>query len=319
VFDATTLAKPQFVGVQTLEYPNLAELVPFIDWGPFFSTWELKGKYPEILQDPTVGPEATRLFADAQAMLQRIVQENWFRPKAVVGIFPANSLPDDCIAVYTDENRTQELLRLQTLRQQLQKAPGIPSYALSDFIAPYGSVPDFIGAFAVTAGPEADEIAKRYEADHDDYQAILVKALADRIAEAMAEHLHHRVRAEFWGYAPEEHLSIEQLVSESYRGIRPAPGYPAQPDHTEKGTLWQLLGVEERIGLSLTESYAMFPAASVSGLYFAHPEARYFGVGQIQPDQVQEYAERKNLEVAAMERWLAPLLAYDPAPRVLAV
>jgi 5-methyltetrahydrofolate--homocysteine methyltransferase len=267
-----------------------------------------------ILDDDIVGEAARGLFNDAQAMLSQMIKENWLQTKAVVGFFPANADGDD-IVVYTDETRTKERARLFTLRQQMDKGGADkPNVALSDFIAAPGQA-DYIGAFAVTAGHGEIEVSERFKAAHDDYSAIMVKALADRFAEAFAEALHHKVRTQLWGYAPAEALSIEEMIAEKYGGIRPAPGYPAQPDHTEKTTLFDLLDARELAGMDLTESLAMTPPASVSGLYFAHPEAAYFGVGRIEADQVGDYARRKGWPIETAERWLSPILAYDPLQR----
>jgi len=290
-------------------YP-LAELVPFIDWSPFFATWELAGKYPAILDDDKVGAAARGLYKDAQALLSKIVGEGWFDAGAVVGFWPANAVGDD-IHVYADETRTQRIATFHTLRQQLARREGRANTALADFVAPAG-VPDYLGAFTVTAGIGEDEVANRFKAAHDDYGAIMVKALADRLAEAFAERMHQRVRRELWGFAADETLGSADLIAEKYRGIRPAPGYPAQPDHTEKGTLFGLLDGEGAIGVKLTESFAMWPGASVSGLYFSHPQSHYFGVGRIERDQVEDYAARKGWTIAEAEKWLAPILNYDP-------
>ena len=286
---------------------SLEELVPFIDWSPFFHTWELRGRYPAILDDP----KAKELFDDAQKLLQRIVAEKLLTARAVYGFFPANSVGDD-IQLYTDDTRTKVLTTLHTLRQQMDKPAGQFNHALSDFIAPKSTgLPDYLGAFAVTTGHGTDELAKHFEKDHDDYNSIMTKALADRLAEAFAECLHKRAREE-WGYGKTENLTHEDLIKEQYRGIRPAAGYPACPDHTEKGLLWELLDVEKRTGIKLTESYAMWPASSVSGLYFAHPEAKYFGVGKIDRDQVLDYHLRKGMDLQTVERWLGPNLNYEP-------
>jgi 5-methyltetrahydrofolate--homocysteine methyltransferase len=307
-----TPPKPGFIGTKVLDDYPIAELVPYIDWTPFFSTWELAGQFPAILDDPKVGPAARSLYDDALGMLDKILAENWFKAGAVIGFWPANAEGDD-ILVYADDARTKPIATLHTLRQQLSKREGRANAALSDLIAPRASGrADYIGGFTVTAGIGEDEIADRFKRANDDYSAIMVKALADRLAEAFAERLHQRVRKEFWGYEPNENLTNAQLIREEYRGIRPAPGYPAQPDHTEKGTLFRLLG-SERIGVKLTESFAMWPGAAVSGLYFSHPEAEYFGVGKIERDQVEDYARRKGWTVAECERWLAPILNYDPA------
>jgi 5-methyltetrahydrofolate--homocysteine methyltransferase len=303
--------RPSFTGTRAfVDYP-LAELVPYIDWTPFFMTWELKGTYPSILEDAQVGAAARNLFEDAQAMLARMVEEKWIAGSAVVGFWPANRDGDD-IALFTDETRTAELTRLHGLRQQMSRRSERPNHCISDFVAPLGT-PDWIGGFAVTAGIGEDELAKRFERANDDYNSILSKALADRLAEAFAERMHALVRRELWGYAPEEAFTPAELIKEPYRGIRPAPGYPAQPDHTEKATLFGLLDAERQAGIKLTESFAMWPGAAVSGLYFSHPESAYFGVGKIERDQVEDYAVRKGWSVAEAERWLAPILAYDPA------
>jgi len=305
---------PSFLGVRAFDSWDLGDLADHIDWTPFFASWELIGRYPLILEDEIVGQAAKDLFADAQAMLNRIVDEKWFTARGVVGFWPANAVGDD-IAVYADESRTDELARFHTLRQQIKKSNGKPNLALSDFVADTGH--DYIGAFAVTAGHGELEIAKRFRDAGDDYSAILATALADRLAEAFAEALHRKVRTELWGYAPDEALDVDALIAEQYQGIRPAPGYPAQPDHTEKATLFRILNAEENAGMALTESYAMTPPASVSGLYFGHPGSHYFGVGKIDRDQVEDYARRKGWDVATAERWLAPILNYQPdrAPR----
>jgi 5-methyltetrahydrofolate--homocysteine methyltransferase len=307
--------KPSFLGARVFATYDVAELVPYIDWTPFFQTWEFKGRYPALLDDPERGAAARQLLEDAQAMLARIVEERWFNPKAVIGFWPANSIGDD-IALYTGEGRVERLATLHTLRQQLTRRDGKANVALSDFVAPEGSgKADYIGAFVVTAGAQEAKISERFARANDDYGAIMVKALADRLAEAFAERMHARVRREFWGYAADENLTPEQLVAEDYRGIRPAPGYPAQPDHTEKATIFRLLEAEKRTGVALTESYAMTPASSVSGLYFAHPQAHYFGVAKVERDQVEDYAERKGVAIAEIERWLRPVLNYEPAAR----
>ncbi len=292
-------------------YP-LAELVRYIDWGPFFKAWELAGKFPQILDDAIVGGEATRLYGDANAMLKQIVSEKWLRARAVIGFYPANTVGDDDIELYTDDTRAEVRTVFHTLRQQIAHRGDAPNFALADFIAPRDSgVADYLGAFAVTAGIGIEERVAAFEADHDDYNSILLKALADRLAEAFAERMHERVRQEFWGYASAESLSSEELIREEYRGIRPAPGYPACPDHTGKALLWALLDPAGNAGMTLTESFAMLPTASVSGLYFAHPGARYFGIGKIGRDQVADYARRKGITVSEVERWLAPVLGYD--------
>jgi 5-methyltetrahydrofolate--homocysteine methyltransferase len=306
--------RPAFLGVKTLaDYP-LAELVDYIDWTPFFSTWELTGKYPAILDDAKFGEAARALHADAREMLGKIVAERWFRAAAVIGLWPANAAGDD-IHVFADESRAQPIAALHTLRQQLARREGRANVALADFIAPRErGVSDYIGAFTVTAGLGEDARAERFKGANDDYSSIMVKALADRLAEALAERMHARVRREFWGYAGDEMLSPAEMIAEKYRGIRPAPGYPAQPDHTEKATLFRLLDSEARIGVRLTESFAMWPGASVCGLYFSHPQSHYFGVGRIERDQVEDYAKRKSWSIAEAERWLAPILNYDPSP-----
>jgi 5-methyltetrahydrofolate--homocysteine methyltransferase len=307
--------KPSFVGTRTFSAYDLADLARHIDWSPFFASWELIGRYPQILEDDIVGEAARDLFKDAQVMLQRIIGEQWFEARGVVGFWPANSDGDD-VVLWTDETRTTELARLHSLRQQMakdkkQEDGGRANVALADFIAPIGTKPDWIGGFAVTAGHGEAEIAKAFKDKGDDYSAIMAAALADRLAEAFAEALHRRVRTELWGYAPDEAWDIDQMIAEQYRGIRPAPGYPAQPDHTEKGTLFKLLDAEAATGLMLTESYAMYPTAAVSGLYFSHPESHYFGVGRIEKDQVEDYARRKGWPVAEAERWLGPILNYE--------
>jgi 5-methyltetrahydrofolate--homocysteine methyltransferase len=303
---------PRVPGIQVFaDYP-VKELLGYIDWMPFFNAWELTGKFPDVLTDPVVGEAASNLYADARSMLQVLVEERWLTARAIVGLFPASSRGDD-VEIYTDEKREEVLLTLSFLRQQKGKAPGQPHECLADYIAPRSSgLKDYIGAFAVTAGVGIEPHLERFARSHDDYSSILLKALADRLAEAAAEHFHERVRRERWGYAPRETLTNEQLIGEGYQGIRPAPGYPACPDHTEKAKLWRLLDVEQRTGIRLTESYAMYPTAAVSGWYIGHPEARYFAVGKIDRDQVEDYARRKGLTVPELERWLAPNLGYEP-------
>ncbi len=311
-WDAYDFPAPAKPGITRFETFDLAELVERFDWKPFFETWELHGRFPDILNDEKVGETARGLYEDAKAMLKRIVDEKWFKPCAVVGIWPANSVGDDTeVTPAPDQN---EPVMLRTLRQQMfRENNSRPNRALADYIAPKESgKTDYIGGFVVTAGPEVEEIAKKLEAEHDDYNAILVKALGDRFAEAFAERMHEKVRKELWGYAADENLPNAELIAENYRGIRPAPGYPACPEHTEKRTLWQLLDAEKNVGVRLTESCAMTPASSVSGFYFAHPEAKYFGLGKIERDQVESYAERKGMTLAEAERWLAPNLNYDP-------
>jgi 5-methyltetrahydrofolate--homocysteine methyltransferase len=308
-----TPPKPNVLGVRTFDDYALEEIRPYIDWTPLFHSWQLKGSHPKIFDDPEKGEEARKLFADAQELLDRIIAEKWLTARAVFGLFPASALPNDSVEVYTDESREKLLTNLHFLRQQKQKPPGRPNHSLADFVAPKETgLEDYVGLFAVTAGLGSDEAARRFEEDNDDYNAIMVKALADRLAEAFAELLHSRVRREFWGYASDEKLVSEALIREEYRGIRPAPGYPACPEHTEKRTLWSLLDVEANAGITLTESCAMSPGAAVSGYYFSHPDSRYFGVAEIGRDQAQDYAERKGWTLEETEKWLAPNLAYDP-------
>ncbi len=312
-WSAYTPPRPKTLGLTMFEDYSLEELVGRIDWGPFFQTWELAGRFPDILDDAVVGEVARGVYEDGLRMLEKIVAEKWLRARAVIGFWPANSVGDD-IELYTDESRSQVLARVHTLRQQMARAAGKrANLALADFVAPKETgLADYLGGFAVTSGLGIEDRVAAYEKSHDDYNSILLKALADRLAEAFAEHMHERVRKEFWGYAPEEDLSNEALIAEAYVGIRPAPGYPACPDHTEKRGLFDLLGAETNAGIALTESYAMTPAAAVSGLYFSHPESRYFGVGRIYRDQVEDYARRKGMSLAEAERWLAPNLGYDP-------
>ncbi len=298
---------PNQKGIQVIENQDLENLVDFIDWSPFFRSWDLHGHYPAILDDDIVGKQATELFADAQVILSEILGKRLLKAKAVFGIFPANSVYDDDIEVYSDDTRTETHVKFLTLRQQLKKREGKTNLALADFIAPKESgIQDYIGAFCVSTGFGTAELAKAYEDDNDDYNAIMVKALADRLAEAFAEYLHKEVRMNAWGYVPNELLDNEALIKEAYKGIRPAPGYPACPDHLEKNTIWELLQVQERIGVTLTESLAMWPAASVSGYYFAHPKAQYFGVGKITEDQIQSFSERKKIDLKDAEKWLRP-------------
>ena len=312
-WEGYTPPKPNVLGVRTLEDYPLEEIRPYIDWTPFFHSWQLKGSYPKIFDDPEKGEEAKKLFTESQALLERMISEKWITANAVFGLFPANLLPNDSVEVYTDESRSEVLTELHFLRQQKQKPPGRPNHSLADFVAPKGTgLEDHIGLFAVTAGIGADEIARRFEDENDVYNSIMVKALADRLAEAFAELLHERVRKEFWGYAADESLDTEAIIKEEYQGIRPAPGYPACPEHTEKRTLWNLLDVEKNAGISLTESCAMNPGAAVSGYYFSHPESRYFGVSEIGRDQVTDYAERKGMSLEEAEKWLSPNLSYDP-------
>jgi 5-methyltetrahydrofolate--homocysteine methyltransferase len=307
---------PRLSGTQRLADIPLAELIDFIDWTPFFATWELNGKFPAILNDPQTGEAARSLLADARAMLRQIVSENWFTPRAVIGLWPANSEGDD-ILIFADEARSTPMAVLHTLRQQLPRREGRANVALADFVAPRASgLGDYVGAFVVTAGIGEEAVVDRFKRANDDYSAIMAKALADRLAEALAEYLHQRVRREFWGYTPDEQFSGPELIAEKYRGIRPAPGYPAQPDHTEKAALFALLDGERQIGVRLTESFAMWPGASVSGFYFSHPESYYFGVGKIERDQVEDYATRKQWTFEQAEKWLAPILNYDPLAAV---
>jgi 5-methyltetrahydrofolate--homocysteine methyltransferase len=301
--------KPTFLGVKAFDAWDLRDLADHIDWTPFFASWELIGRYPLILEDEIVGEAARDLFRDAQAMLTRIIDEKWFTARGVIGFWPARADGDD-IVVFADEARDAEIARFHTLRQQMKKTNGKPNLALSDFVSEGDG--DYIGAFAVTAGHGELEIARRFKEAGDDYSSILATALADRLAEAFAERLHKAVRTPLWGYAPDETATIEDLIAEQYQGIRPAPGYPAQPDHTEKATLFRLLAAEDKAGIALTESFAMTPPASVSGLYFGHPGSHYFGVGKIDRDQVEDYARRKGMSVAEVERWLSPILNYEP-------
>ena len=308
-----TPPKPNFLGIRAFDNYPLEELVARIDWTPFFHAWELRGRYPAILDAPEQGEQARHLFADAQTLLDQIITERWLTARGVIGFFPANRVGEDDIALYTNETRDRIATTLHHLRQQSPKPDGKPHRCLADWIAPRASgVADYLGAFAITTGIGIDERIMAFERAHDDYRAILLKALADRLAEAFAERLHERVRKEFWGYAADETLSNDDLIAEDYRGIRPAPGYPACPDHTEKGLLWQLLDVDRNAGLHLTESFAMTPTAAVSGWYFSHPEARYFGIGRLDRDQVADYAQRKGWTIAEAEKWLAPNLGYEP-------
>jgi 5-methyltetrahydrofolate--homocysteine methyltransferase len=305
--------QPQFIGAQVLDDYPLEKLIETIDWTPFFISWDLAGKYPDILSDEKVGEAARNLFADAQTMLKHIVDNKLIKARAVFGFWPAARVGGDDIELYANEQRDQRIATLHHLRQQIEKPNGKPNHSLADFIAPKDSgLSDYVGAFVVTAGIGADELSQQFLAKHDDYSSIMVKALADRLAEAFAEHLHLRVRREFWHYAADEQLNNIDLIKEKYRGIRPAPGYPACPDHTEKATLFALLHAEQ-IGVELTEHFAMSPAASVSGFYYSHPQSSYFAVGKIQRDQVESIAARKGFSVAEMERWLSPVLGYEPA------
>jgi 5-methyltetrahydrofolate--homocysteine methyltransferase len=310
--------RPSFLGTRVLNDYPLADLADAIDWTPFFRTWELAGVFPAILDDPRVGAAARSLYDDAREMLQKIIDEQWFRAAAVFGFWPAQADGDD-IVLFADEGRRSPLATLHTLRQQMPRRDARANLALADFIAPGSAgLADHIGAFAVTAGLGEDAVADRFKGANDDYSSILVKALADRLAEAFAERLHQKVRTEYWAYAPDEALTNAELIAEAYRGIRPAPGYPAQPDHTEKATLFGLLDCERATGITLTESFAMWPGASVCGLFFSHPQSRYFGVGRIEQDQIADYARRKGWSVEECERWLAPILNYDRAVRAAA-
>jgi len=304
--------QPAFTGIKVLENFSLTKLREYIDWSPFFQTWELKGKYPRIFEDETVGEEARRLFDDAQTLLDQIIKEKSLTARGVYGFWPAASDGDD-IVLFADEKRHGELCRFHGLRQQWERKGQDTYYSLADFIAPLDSGrQDYLGAFAVTTGIGCDELAAKFQADHDDFNSIMVKALADRLAEAFAEYLHQQARRD-WGFGQAEKLSSADLIEEKYRGIRPAPGYPAQPDHTEKRTIFNVLDAEQNTGITLTEHYAMHPAASVSGLYFAHPQARYFAVDRVSKEQVLDYARRKGMSVAEVERWLAPNLGYEPS------
>lgn len=315
-WQTTSVIPPSFLGLRVYDNYPLAELIGYIDWTPFFQTWELSGKYPQILHDKTVGQEATRLYEDAQKMLHKIVNDNMLIARAVVGFFPANAIHDEDIEISIPAGCPAGMpagstVTLHHLRQQNRKAAGQPNLSLTDFIAPKESgIQDYIGAFALSAGFGIETWLAHFEREHDDYSIIMLKALADRLAEALAERLHERVRKEWWGYAQEENFTNEELIAEKYQGIRPAPGYPACPDHTEKRILWQLLQVEQQTGIQLSEKMAMSPAASICGWYFAHPESRYFGIGKIGKDQLESYAQRKNMPIEEMERWLNPILGY---------
>jgi 5-methyltetrahydrofolate--homocysteine methyltransferase len=307
-WNTTNIIKPKELGIQVIEDIELDKLVPYIDWSPFFRSWELHGRYPDILTDKVVGEHAAELFSDAQTMLNKVISEKQLKAKAVFGLFPANSIKDDDIEIVTENKK----YIFRTLRQQLKKREGVSDISLADFIAPKQlGIKDYIGCFCVSTGFGTAKLAADYEKNHDDYNSIMIKAISDRLAEAFAEYLHKEVRTKHWGYAMNENLSNEQLIKESYKGIRPAPGYPACPDHLEKLTIWEVLGVEEKIGVALTESLAMWPAASVSGYYFANPEARYFGLGKIKKDQVQDYANRKGIPFDKAYKWLAPNIADD--------
>ncbi|HVC37471.1 MAG TPA: vitamin B12 dependent-methionine synthase activation domain-containing protein, partial [Gammaproteobacteria bacterium] len=308
-----TPPKPRGLGVEVLNDYDLEAIRGYIDWTPFFHTWQLKASYPRILEDAEKGEAARKLFAEANHMLDRIVAEKWLLASGVYGLFAANAVNGDDLTVFRNSDRDAELISFHFLRQQQPRPPGKPNQSLADFIAPKASgIADYFGAFAVTAGLGIETHLKRFAEDNDDYSAILLKSLADRLAEAFAELLHVRVRREFWGYAADEHLDNQALIQEQYTGIRPAPGYPACPEHTEKGGIWQLLDAERRASIKLTEHYAMWPAAAVSGFYFSHPQSRYFAVGKINRDQVRDYAQRKGMDLQTAERWLAPNLGYTP-------
>jgi 5-methyltetrahydrofolate--homocysteine methyltransferase len=306
-WDANPPVRPKQLGVQVIDQQDLSVLVDYIDWSPFFRSWDLHGKYPDILNDEVVGEQAKSLFEDVQLLLQQIIDGNWLTAKAAFGLFPANSNAADEIEIYADENRKEPVNKFISLRQQGKKSQGKPYFALADFVAPKGT-DDYVGCFCVTAGFGSDALAKRFEDNNDMYNNIMVKVLADRLAEAFAEYLHKKVRIEHWGYQPDEQFSNEALIQEKYCGIRPAPGYPACPDHLEKNTIWDLLDVSNAIGVTLTESLAMWPAASVSGYYFAHPEARYFGLGKIEKDQLIDYSQHRNIGLDEAEKWLRPNL-----------
>ncbi|NQY09291.1 MAG: methionine synthase [Flavobacteriales bacterium] len=309
-WENTTPTKPAIDGLKTFDNYPLDEIAKYIDWTPFFATWELAGKYPKILEDAVVGKQAKELLKDATDMLDKIISEEWLTARAVIGLWPANAIDDD-IEVYADYSRTEVKTVFHNIRQQGKKAANIPNRSLTDFIAPKETgIADYVGGFAVTCGHGIEEHVERFEADHDDYQSIMLKALADRMAEAFTELMHARVRKEFWGYNSDEKLNNDSLIKEEYKGIRPAPGYPACPDHTEKTALFEMLDAEKNTGIKLTESFAMYPAASVSGIYYSHPDSKYFGIGKIAKDQVEEYAERKGFTVEEVERWLSPTLAY---------
>ena len=302
--------QPASLGVEQIENYPLEQLVETIDWMPFFNAWEFSGRFPDILDDPRAGAAARSLYDDARRLLDTVVAEGWLRAAGVVGFFRANAIGED-IELYADDARSVSLARLHHLRQQRRKRDDLANDCLADFVAPAGTVEDYLGAFAVTAGIGLDAHVARLEAEHDDYTAIVLKALADRLAESFAERLHQRVRTELWGYAADERLDNDALIGEQYRGIRPAPGYPACPDHTEKATLWRLLDPERTAGITLTENFAMIPTAAVSGWYFAHPDAHYFSVGKLGRDQIEDYAARKGWHLAEAERWLSPNLGYD--------
>ncbi|PTB92796.1 methionine synthase, partial [Marivirga lumbricoides] len=299
------------IGVEVLKNYDLREIAEYIDWTPFFQTWEMRGRYPKILDDPEKGVEARKLFADAQTMLNDILDNKLLQANGIFGLFPAHTFCDDSIEVFEDVTKTKKLTEFHTLRQQSKRKEGLPYYAFSDFLAPKeAGYTDYMGAFAVTTGIGLEAIVEKYEKDNDDYNSIMAKALADRLAEAFAELLHLKVRREYWGYGADEALTNDDLIQEKYHGVRPAPGYPGCPDHTEKITLFNLLEVEKHVGITLTENLAMYPTAAVSGFYFAHPDSRYFGLGKIGKDQVTDIAKRKNQPFEELERWLSPNLNY---------
>jgi len=309
-WNTSEIIKPKQLGIQVIEAFDIKKLEGYIDWSPFFRSWDLHGRYPDILTDDVVGAQAKELFTDAKALLKRIFDEKLLKAKAVFGLFPANTINDDDIEIYNEEGKIE--YKFLTLRQQSKKREGIPNIALADFIAPKSSgKQDYVGAFCVSTGFGTEELAKQFEANHDDYNSIMIKALADRLAEAFAEYLHKEVRVNHWSYAQNESLTNEELIKENYKGIRPAPGYPACPDHLEKTTIWKLLNVKENIGVELTESLAMWPAASVSGYYFANPEAKYFGLGKITEDQLEDYAKRRSISNEEAIKWLNPNLATE--------
>jgi 5-methyltetrahydrofolate--homocysteine methyltransferase len=310
-WEKTEITKPAFIGNKVFQDYDLKEIAEYIDWTPFFHSWEMKGSYPKILKDPSRGAEAQKLFDDARAMLKKIIEEKWLTANAVIGIYPANSIGHDDIEVIYENGKVTSHT-FHSIRQQTKKPAGQYNVALADFIRPKGSTSgnDYLGAFAATTGIGIDKHIARFEIDHDDYSAILLKALADRLAEAFTELLHKKVRKEYWGYSKNENFTNEELIQEEYAGIRPAPGYPAQPDHTEKLTIWKLLDVEKNTGIVLTESLAMVPTAAVSGLYFGHPQSHYFGVGKITKEQVEDYSRRKNITFDEAEKWLGPALGY---------
>ena len=304
------IVRPSFTGIKVFNDHSLQEISEFLDWTPYFQAWMLKGKYPDIFNDETVGVEAKKVYDDARELLDKIIKEGLLKANGIIGIYPAGRAGADDVQVFKDEERNEELETFHFLRQQQKKAPGRPNYCLSDYIADKDEGNDYLGFFAVTAGIGLDELLKEEPYKSDDYKQIMLKALADRLAEAFAELLHKKIRTELWGYQPEESLSNEQLIEEKYQGIRPAPGYPACPDHLEKKKLFEMMNVTDETGIILTESLAMYPAASVSGFYFAHPEARYFGVGKLGKDQIEDYAKRMNMPITEIERWLSPNLAY---------